>query len=147
MLFIVDLDYFKRINDTLGHAFGDEVLRSFGHRITALFRTSDIVGRTGGDEFVIFLKDVNEEQYLEAQAKKLGLFFEDFQVGEYVKYSVTASIGTAVFSKDGSDFESLYKAADSALYVSKERGRNQITFYNDAFPPVVGSKKLEKYSR
>lgn len=147
MLFIVDLDYFKRINDTLGHAFGDEVLRSFGHRVTALFRTSDIVGRTGGDEFVIFLKDVNEEQYLEAQAKKLGLFFEDFQVGEYVKYSVTASIGTAVFSKDGSDFESLYKAADSALYVSKERGRNQITFYKDAFPPVVGSKKLEKYSR
>lgn len=147
MLFIVDLDYFKRINDTLGHAFGDEVLRSFGHRVTALFRTSDIMGRTGGDEFVIFLKDVNEEQYLEAQAKKLGQFFEDFQVGEYVKYSVTASIGTAIFSRDGSEFESLYKAADAALYVSKERGRNQITFYNDSFPPVVGSKKLEKYTR
>ncbi|NLL77025.1 MAG: diguanylate cyclase [Clostridiales bacterium] len=131
LMFVLDIDNFKKINDTLGHAFGDEVLRSLGHQIGSIFRATDVIGRTGGDEFTIFLKHLNDDALLEREAKKLCNFFENFQAGEYVKYMVTASIGAAVFPRDGKDFESLYKAADNALYSAKKRGKNQLAFYGD----------------
>ena len=131
MMFVLDIDNFKKINDTQGHAFGDEVLRTLGKHIGVNFRVTDIIGRTGGDEFTIFLKDLKEDANTLKEAQKLVRFFKDFQVGEYVKYSATASIGAAVFPADGSDFESLYKAADQALYKAKKRGKNQLAFYDD----------------
>lgn len=131
MMFLLDIDNFKKINDTMGHAFGDEVLRSFGMQISSHFRMTDIIGRTGGDEFTIFLKNVKGDDDVIRQAEKLENFFKGFQVGEYVKYSVTASIGAAVFPQDGADFESLYLSADKAVYKAKDRGRNQLAFYDD----------------
>lgn len=131
MMFVLDIDNFKKINDTQGHAFGDEVLRTLGKHIGVNFRVTDIIGRTGGDEFTIFLKDLKEDANTLKEAQKLVHFFENFQVGEYVKYSATASIGAAVFPAHGSDFESLYKAADQALYKAKKRGKNQLAFYDD----------------
>ncbi len=131
MMFVLDIDNFKKINDTMGHAFGDEVLRTFGKQIAVNFRVTDIIGRTGGDEFTIFLKNLQKDENALKEARKLEYFFKNFQVGEYVKYSATASIGAAVFPADGSDFESLYKSADQALYKAKKRGKNQIAFYDD----------------
>ena len=131
MLFILDVDNFKKINDTMGHAFGDEVLRSLGQQITAIFRASDIIGRVGGDEFMIFLKGIHEEDSIRKEAKKVENFFRNFQAGEYVKYAATASIGVAIFPQEGNDFESLYKAADQGLYKAKKRGKNQLAFYRD----------------
>ncbi len=131
MMFIIDLDDFKKINDTRGHAFGDEVLRSFGSKIGTVFRVSDIIGRVGGDEFIIFLKYLKNDANTIAEAKKLEDFFESFIVGDYVKYSVCASIGAAVYPEHGTDFESLYKAADKALYKAKQRGKNQLAFFDD----------------
>ncbi|MCR4991006.1 MAG: GGDEF domain-containing protein [Lachnospiraceae bacterium] len=131
MLFVVDIDNFKKINDTMGHAFGDEVLRELGRNIGINFRVSDIIGRSGGDEFMIFLKNLKEEQNTLREAQKLIYFFRHFQVGDYVKYSVTASIGAAVFPTNGADFETLYKAADAAVYKSKKRGKNQLSFFDD----------------
>lgn len=131
LMFVLDIDNFKKINDTMGHAFGDEVLRAVGTMIKTEFRASDIIGRTGGDEFTIFLKHVKEEEELKKQVERILCFFSNLQVGEYVKYSPNASIGAAVFPKDASDFESLYKAADAALYVAKKRGKNQLAFYGD----------------
>ena len=131
----------------MGHAFGDEVLRTLGHSIGAIFRASDIIGRTGGDEFTIFLKNLNDDVLLEKEAAKLGNFFKNFQAGEYVKYAATASIGAAVFPRDGKDFESLYKAADSALYVAKKRGKSQLAFYGDESSKSEGLKKVEAESR
>lgn len=131
MLFLIDIDNFKKINDTMGHAFGDEVLRELGKNIGVNFRVSDIIGRTGGDEFTIFLKNLKEEANCIREAQKLVYFFKHFQVGDYVKYSVTASIGAAVYPEHGTDFESLYKAADSAVYKSKKRGKNQLSFVDD----------------
>ncbi|MCR5503692.1 MAG: diguanylate cyclase [Lachnospiraceae bacterium] len=131
MLFLIDIDNFKKINDTMGHAFGDEVLRELGKNIGVNFRVSDIIGRTGGDEFTIFLKNLKEDANCIREAQKLVYFFKHFQVGDYVKYSVTASIGAAVYPEHGSDFESLYKAADSAVYKSKKRGKNQLSFVDD----------------
>ena len=131
MLFILDVDNFKKINDTMGHAFGDEVLRSLGQQITAIFRASDIIGRVGGDEFMIFLKGIPDENSVRKEANKVENFFRNFQAGEYVKYAATASIGVAIFPQEGDDFESLYKAADQGLYKAKKRGKNQLAFYRD----------------
>ena len=131
MMFVFDIDNFKKINDTMGHAFGDEVLRSLGQQIRVIFRSSDIVGRVGGDEFIVFLKNITEPEIVRREAKKLEDFFKDFKAGEYTKYSATASIGTAIFPHEGADFESLYKAADSALYKAKQRGKKQLAFYDD----------------
>ena len=126
---MLDIDNFKKINDTMGHAFGDEVLRNLAVRLQSMFRATDIVGRTGGDEFMVFLKDIRDITMIEREGKKIEQFFHQFEVGEYVKYSVTASVGAAVFPGDGNTFENLYKSADNALYVSKRRGKNQLTFY------------------
>ena len=131
MMFVLDIDNFKKINDTMGHAFGDEVLREFGNQIGAVFRVTDIIGRTGGDEFTIFLKFLKDDTNTLREAEKLVQFFKDFTTGEYVKYSPTASIGAAVFPAHGTDFDSLYKAADKALYKAKQRGKNQLAFYDD----------------
>lgn len=131
LLFVLDIDNFKKINDTMGHAFGDEVLRTLGHQLRGEFRVSDIIGRAGGDEFMIFLKKIKDETLVEQEANRVAQFFSNFQAGEYVKYSATASIGAAVYPKDAKDFEGLYKAADKALYKAKERGKNQLAFYGD----------------
>ncbi|HBI59824.1 MAG TPA: diguanylate cyclase, partial [Lachnospiraceae bacterium] len=116
---------------TMGHAFGDEVLRSLGIQIGAIFRASDIIGRVGGDEFMVFLKDIPNDEAILKEAKKVEAFFKSFQAGEYVKYKATASIGVAIFPQEGNDFETLYKAADQGLYKAKKRGKNQLAFYKD----------------
>lgn len=131
MLFMLDIDNFKKINDTMGHAFGDEVLRSLGKQIGAIFRASDIIGRMGGDEFMVFLKDISTDEAILKEASKVETFFKSFQAGEYVKYAATASIGVAIFPQEGADFETLYKAADQGLYKAKKRGKNQLAFYRD----------------
>lgn len=131
MMFMVDVDNFKKINDTMGHAFGDEVLRSLGQQIGGIFRASDIIGRIGGDEFMIFLKDIPDADAVRKEAKKVENFFRSFQAGEYVKYAATASIGVAIYPQEGGDFETLYKAADQGVYKAKKRGKNQLAFYRD----------------
>lgn len=136
MMFLFDIDNFKKINDTMGHAFGDEVLRSLGTQIGGIFRASDIVGRVGGDEFMVFLKDITNDEDILKEAKKVETFFKSFQAGEYVKYKATASIGVAIFPQEGEDFETLYKAADQGLYKAKKRGKNQLAFYRDRAPVV-----------
>lgn len=131
IMFVLDIDNFKKINDTMGHAFGDEVLSTLGRRIKSEFRINDIVGRTGGDEFVVFLKDMKDEDTMKREAERVATFFKNFKVGEYVKYSATASIGAAIYPTDAKDFETLYKAADQALYKAKRGGKNQLAFFED----------------
>ncbi len=131
MLFMVDVDNFKKVNDTMGHAFGDEVLRSLGKQIGGIFRASDIVGRVGGDEFMVFLKGIATEENILKEAAKMETFFKNFQAGEYVKYKATASIGVAIYPQEGADFETLYKAADQGVYKAKKRGKNQLAFYRE----------------
>lgn len=136
MMMLLDLDNFKKINDTRGHAFGDEVLRTLGKNLSPLFRSSDIVGRIGGDEFMVFLKGVSDPEDVKKQSRKVVQFFRAFQAGDYVKYSATASIGVALYPKEGADFDSLYKATDQALYRSKKNGKNQVAFNDEALKPL-----------
>ncbi len=131
MMCVLDVDNFKKINDTMGHAFGDEVLATLGKRIRAEFRVSDIIGRTGGDEFLIFLKDLKDDATILKEAERVDRFFKNFQVGQYTKYSATASVGAAIYPRDATDYETLYKSADTALYKAKKRGKNQLAFYNE----------------
>lgn len=131
IMFVLDIDNFKKINDTMGHAFGDEVLSTLGHQLKSEFRINDIIGRTGGDEFIIFLKDLKDDAALKRESERVATFFKNFKVGEYTKYSATASIGAVEIPSDGTEFEALYKAADKALYLAKKRGKNQMAFYKD----------------
>ena len=131
LMCVLDIDNFKKINDTMGHAFGDEVLATLGKRIRTEFRVTDIIGRTGGDEFIIFLKDLKDDSVIERESGRVAGFFKDFTVGTYTKYSPTASIGAAIYPRDGSDYESMYKAADTALYKAKKRGKNQLAFFSE----------------
>lgn len=141
LFFLFDIDNFKKINDTLGHAFGDEVLRSLGHQLSNEFRVTDIIGRTGGDEFILFLKDIKTDDLLEKEAKRFVNFFRSFQAGEYVKYSATSSIGATVFPRDAKDYYGLYTAADSALYEAKRQGKNRMVFYNKDLELITPDKK------
>ena len=131
LLFLIDIDNFKKINDTMGHAFGDEVLRSLGARLKLEFRKSDIIGRVGGDEMILFLKNIPDSSTMKREVERVGTFYQNVEVGEYVKYVVTASIGVAVYPDQGADFATLYGAADRALYEAKRRGKNCIEFHLD----------------
>lgn len=131
VLFILDIDNFKKINDTKGHAFGDEVLRTLGTTIGIEFRVTDIIGRTGGDEFCVFLKDIKDVSNVKQEGDKLVRFFKNLSLGQYVKYKVSASIGGAVFPHDANNYEALYKAADKALYKAKKRGKAQYALYSE----------------
>lgn len=135
LFFLFDIDNFKKINDTMGHAFGDEVLSGLGQQLRNEFRVTDIIGRIGGDEFVLFLKHINTQDQLTAEGNRICKFFDRFNVGEYVKYSATASIGAAVFPKDGKSYQELYRSADIALYEAKRKGKNQLAYYNKAMQP------------
>ena len=124
-----DMNNLKMINDTYGHEEGDVFIQTFASYLTRILTEDSFLARFGGDEFVVFLKDIREISMIEREGKKIEQFFHQFEVGEYVKYSVTASVGAAVFPGDGKSFEELYKAADNALYVSKRHGKNQLSFY------------------
>jgi len=131
LLILFDIDNFKKINDTMGHAFGDTVLKSLGEQLSQEFRKTDVLGRTGGDEFTLLIKDLKTDEIIKKEGDKLISFFSQFKAGEYVKYSATASIGAAIYPRDGKDFASLYKAADHALYEAKKQGKNRLIYYNE----------------
>ena len=133
LMFVVDIDDFKHCNDNYGHAYGDEVLSELGRHLSGMYRASDLVGRIGGDEFMIFLRNVPEDpELINQMAEKLVELSHNFQPGSITRHKVTLSIGAARFPSDGEDFASLYKAADRALYTSKQNGKACLNFYQQA---------------
>jgi len=128
-LLFMDVDRFKQINDTLGHAAGDRSLRAIGERISASVRDSDIVARLGGDEFVALIENLGTPAALHQLAEKIiAAVAQPLQLenGELV---LSVSIGVAVWPKDGRDGPSLMRNADTALYRAKNQGRNRFSFY------------------
>lgn len=130
-LVLIDLDDFKQINDTLGHDYGDRVLRDIGRELRHHFRKEDIIFRLGGDEFVVFIHNISEDVVLKvvnALLSKVQMVYSDNM--HEIKTHVSA--GVAMYPYMGTTFETLYKKADKALYASKNSGKNQCCMWKDA---------------
>ena len=125
----MDLDRFKNINDTLGHAAGDVLLIETAKRLKACVRKSDVVARIGGDEFVIMLREISDQSQVATVAQKiLAAVVQPLTIHDH-EYRITASIGISMFPTDALDEESLIKNADAAMYVAKDEGRNGYRFH------------------
>ncbi|MBK8185435.1 MAG: GGDEF domain-containing protein [Candidatus Competibacteraceae bacterium] len=126
----IDLDHFKQINDRYGHAAGDEVLKSFAFTVRTVLRGSDLVGRIGGEEFIVVLPGASTENALHL-AEHLHAHIKE-SIVRYGEYSIdyTVSIGLASSSKSETEsIETLFSQADKALYLSKKNGRNRTSIF------------------
>jgi diguanylate cyclase (GGDEF)-like protein/PAS domain S-box-containing protein len=125
----IDLDYFKHINDSLGHEAGDSVLKTIAGRLSHAVRETDIVGRMGGDEFVVVLSEVDDAQDVLAITDKLRIECARPVPLDGHEAHLAVSIGVSLFPDDADDFRTLLRFADSALYQAKAEGRNNVQFY------------------
>lgn len=126
-LLMIDIDWFKKINDTYGHDVGDQVILHFAQKCKKYFRNRDVVCRFGGEEFIILLPMTGEEEVIKVAERIRKLISEDeimIAGGKMVKYTI--SIGVAIFNMSDEKIEHIVKRADNALYKAKEAGRNQI---------------------
>ena len=130
----IDLDRFKPINDNLGHAVGDLLLKAVAERIRGVIRESDTPARIGGDEFVVLLEMIQDDIDAQTVAEKIRVAlnqpFEIVGHGEEHRIAVSACIGIAFYPEDGTDMIELSRHADEAMYRAKESGRNAVAFYN-----------------
>ena len=130
----IDLDRFKPINDNLGHAVGDLLLKAVAERIRGVIRESDTPARIGGDEFVVLLEMIQDDVDAQTVAEKIRVAlnqpFEIVGHGEEHRIAVSACIGIAFYPEDGTDMIELSRHADEAMYRAKESGRNAVAFYN-----------------
>ena len=126
----LDLDRFKKINDTLGHAIGDKLLQDFSERLQQCIRAGDTVARWGGDEFTILLPTIsNAEEAAQISKRIISAMKPAFELEEHELY-ITTSVGIALYPQDGKDGGTLLRNADAALYRTKEQGRNNYQFYS-----------------
>ena len=142
----LDLDKFKKINDTLGHAAGDRLLEGFAGRISETLRATDTVARWGGDEFTLLLPDITcLEDAVKTAQRILNNLKPAFKLEEQA-FHISSSIGIAVYPDDGEDAETLVQNADAALYRAKEMGRNNYQLYTSTIN-LQGSHSLTIESR
>ena len=128
----IDLDDFKRINDTLGHSYGDELLKIIGSLLQLCTKDPECVARTGGDEFTVILNNISDANEVSCYCEKIvNLFKIPLVIWEKHIYS-SASIAAAVFPDDGDDANSILKNADVAMHNAKESGKNKYIFYNSS---------------
>ncbi|QSX41771.1 EAL domain-containing protein [Shewanella cyperi] len=128
-LLFLDLDFFKEINDTLGHDMGDQLLVECSRRLQLCVRDSDVVARLGGDEFTVILRDIADQSGVERVAAQiLKALAEPYQLGEHTSY-ISASIGITLYPEDADSREALLKHADQAMYAAKAQGRNRFNFF------------------
>jgi diguanylate cyclase (GGDEF)-like protein/PAS domain S-box-containing protein len=144
----VDLDHFKEVNDTLGHAAGDQLLQAVAERLTSAVRQSDLVARMGGDEFVVLVEDHHGPEEVMIVAQKILSLLERPVLIDWREVKVSGSVGIASFPEDGEDLDTLMKNADIAMYQAKERGRNNFQFFSaDLNQMSVQRRELEKRVR
>lgn len=132
-LLFLDLDGFKKVNDTMGHHVGDDLLRHVGARLVSSLREDDIVGRFGGDEFVVLLTDSDDErETIERICQRIIDEVSRFYFFDGSEVRISTSIGVSRFPEDGRIASELSENADKALYVAKHQGKKQFRFYHDA---------------
>ncbi len=141
-IMFIDLDRFKYINDTLGHAIGDRLLIEVSKRVQSCMGKADTLSRQGGDEFVVLLPNTTSDEITKKAHQIIDLFTQSFMLEP--EMFVTPSIGISLYPTDGKDIETLIKNADTAMYRAKEQGRNNFQYYTPDMNEVVSQKmKLE----
>lgn len=128
---ILDLDHFKSVNDSFGHMIGDKVLARAGRRLKEIVGNDGVVGRIGGDEFMIVFTGINDDLALRSMLRAIRTqikweFAEDFE-----GLSITCSIGASIFPTNGTEYDDLFNKADCCLYIAKEKGRDRYVFFRD----------------
>ena len=126
---MLDLDHFKKVNDTLGHSVGDKLLQAVGKRLTGLRRKSDTIARLGGDEFMLILPEITQYEDAERIAQELLQAVREPLVVDGHKLRISTSIGIVLYPEDADNAEALVKNADIAMYRAKEMGRNTYQRY------------------
>lgn len=138
----IDLDFFKYINDALGHSFGDRLLKLVAARFKELLRASDTLARIGGDEFVIVLPDQENINHVPTLLERiLQKISEPYEIEKH-ELNITCSMGFSIYPDNGEDAETLLKNADNAMYQAKESGKNTFQFYTGEMHTQV-TKRLE----
>lgn len=127
----LDMDKFKQVNDSLGHAVGDRLLKGIAVRLTSCLRTEDTISRVGGDEFVIALSMSDVQDVIKIAQKIIATFSKPFTFSGHTLFATT-SIGIALYPENGDTAEILIQNADAAMYCAKEKGRNSFQFYTEA---------------
>lgn len=130
--FMLDIDYFKTINDDYGHAVGDEALRQVGSVLKEEFWSSDVIGRIGGDEFVILMKNLRDKETAVSHANNFMKRIRSLKIRGMEDHTITCSIGIAYAPDHGNGYQKLYRCADEALYEMKRKGRNGYYEYQDS---------------
>ncbi len=136
-LLIIDLDDFKKINDRFGHRFGDTVLTQVSREIRRLFRPQDIIGRIGGDEFMVLMRGVDRREVVEDRCRRLAAALSSIYREQLGHTPLGCSIGVALYPKHGRNYEDLFQRADRALYRAKDLGKNTFAIYDS----VDGTRK------
>lgn len=132
----IDIDNFKNVNDYLGHLVGDEVIVDIAAEIKKQFREDDIMGRIGGDEFVVFLRDISPLD-VERKAQILQDFFREIHPNQDKDYKITGSIGIAIYPRDGKNYRELFIKADTAMYAAKNGGKDTYCIYSKELESTV----------
>lgn len=138
----IDLDHFKYINDSLGHATGDGLLKSVAKRLLDCVRQSDTISRQGGDEFIVLLPSIEHAEYAALSAKKILMSLELPHLVEQNEIFIGASIGIGIYPDDGDDTRTLLKNADIAMYHAKQYGRNNFKFFEQG----MNDRAIERQS-
>ncbi len=130
-IFFIDIDEFKWVNDHFGHAYGDEVLKLLAKRIKHCFRESDIVGKGNGDEFLVFMGNVANEEVVEKKLIHIMEVIHNAYRQHEINGKITASIGVALYPLDGEAYDVLIRKADQAVFYAKSNGRNRYDFFKN----------------
>ncbi len=133
-IFIFDIDNFKAVNDNFGHLFGDVVLSDVAYKMKSLFRTSDVLGRIGGDEFLACMRDINDEKLVINRAEEVNKALRHTINGDNLNCKISGSIGISIYPKDGRTLKELIKNADNALYNAKLNGKDCFQIFNASTP-------------
>ena len=142
----VDLDHFKFVNDSLGHDMGDRLLKIVAERLTACVRSNDTVARQGGDDFVIVLSDLMENEDAAKVAQKILAALNQPLTIDIHDLEVSCSIGISIYPKDGEDVQALLKFADASMYRAKDQGRNTFQFFTDEMNDKVVARTIMERS-
>lgn len=136
-LFVIDIDNFKSINDQLGHLLGDEVIEDIAAKLKEQFREDDIVGRIGGDEFVVFLQNIPSDKLLRLKSRILNELFRSTHSNGKMTCKISCSVGIAIYPTHGTNYHELFRKADIAMYAAKNSGKDGCCIYSEELEEIA----------